>query len=108
MAKAGLQDKNTGICWQEQCRKAFSNCFLKVDAEVGGAPKDTNGSTSVPPIAPETVGSTAVVAIVCPTHIIVGNCGDSRAVLCRGKAPVPLSVDHNVKPFISYCTYPLQ
>ncbi|MCH1922073.1 hypothetical protein L9G15_21965, partial [Shewanella sp. A3A] len=28
------------------------------------------------------------------SHIIVANCGDSRAVLCRGKQPVPLSVDH--------------
>ncbi|KAI3443603.1 hypothetical protein Pfo_000268 [Paulownia fortunei] len=38
--------------------------------------------------------STAVVAVVCSTHIIVANCGDSRAVLCRGKVPMPLSVDH--------------
>ncbi|KAK6140728.1 hypothetical protein DH2020_025526 [Rehmannia glutinosa] len=42
----------------------------------------------------ETVGSTAVVAIVCSSHIIVANCGDSRAVLCRGKEPMALSVDH--------------
>lgn len=104
MAKAGLQGRSTGISWQEQWRKAFSNCFLNVDAEVGGASGDTQGSISLQPVAPETVGSTAVVAIVCPTHIIVSNCGDSRAVLCRGKSPVPLSVDHKVKPFISYCT----
>lgn len=87
---------------QELWEKAFSNCFLKVDAEVGGAPRGGNGSSSLPPVAPETVGSTAVVAIVCPTHIIVANCGDSRAVLCRGKLPVPLSVDHKVKAFILY------
>jgi serine/threonine protein phosphatase PrpC len=37
-----------------------------------------------------------VVAIICSSHIIVANCGDSRAVLCRGKQPVPLSVDHKV------------
>ncbi|KAK9705471.1 hypothetical protein RND81_07G059700 [Saponaria officinalis] len=81
---------------QQQWERAFSRCFLKVDAEVGGV--DSAGSNvpeaSTEPIAPETVGSTAVVAVVCPTHIIVGNCGDSRAVLCRGKAPMPLSVDH--------------
>ncbi|KAL6616366.1 hypothetical protein ACP70R_038636 [Stipagrostis hirtigluma subsp. patula] len=40
------------------------------------------------------VGSTAVVAVVSPTHIVVANAGDSRAVLSRGGAPVPLSVDH--------------
>lgn len=49
-----------------------------------------------PPVAPESVGSTAVVAVVCSTHIIVANCGDSRAVLCRGKTSMPLSVDHKV------------
>ncbi|KAI9191151.1 hypothetical protein LWI28_004314 [Acer negundo] len=72
---------------QEQWKKAFTNCFLKVDEEVGG-------KTSQEPIAPETVGSTAVVAVVCSSHIIVSNCGDSRAVLCRGKEPMALSVDH--------------
>ncbi|XP_074269388.1 protein phosphatase 2C 50-like [Silene latifolia] len=84
----------------QQWERVFSRCFLKVDAEVGGVGQgDSAGSSSVSeastePIAPETVGSTAVVAIVCPTHIIVGNCGDSRAVLCRAKAPMALSVDH--------------
>ncbi|KAK4401239.1 protein phosphatase 2C 16 [Sesamum angolense] len=59
----------------------------QVDDEVGG-------KASLEPVAPETVGSTAVVAIVCSSHIIVANCGDSRAVLCRGKEPMALSVDH--------------
>eukprot|EP00262_Sarcandra_glabra_P000657 TRINITY_DN1079_c0_g2_i1.p1 TRINITY_DN1079_c0_g2~~TRINITY_DN1079_c0_g2_i1.p1 ORF type:complete len:552 (-),score=102.26 TRINITY_DN1079_c0_g2_i1:568-2223(-) len=86
---------------QLQWEKAFTGCFLKVDAEVGGrVNKGSNGSNSdssegsPEPVAPETVGSTAVVAILCSTHIIVANCGDSRAVLCRGKEAVPLSVDH--------------
>jgi protein phosphatase 2C len=42
------------------------------------------------------VGSTAVVGVVSPTHIIVGNAGDSRAVISRGGVAVPLSVDHKV------------
>ncbi|WCJ20458.1 Protein phosphatase 2C family protein [Euphorbia peplus] len=42
----------------------------------------------------DAVGSTAVVAIVTPTKIIVANCGDSRAVLCRNGKPIPLSTDH--------------
>lgn len=71
----------------EQWRKAFTNCFVKVDEEVEGK----NGQD---PVAPETVGSTAVVALVCSSHIIVANCGDSRAVLCRGKDAMALSVDH--------------
>ncbi|XP_020597478.1 protein phosphatase 2C 37-like [Phalaenopsis equestris] len=40
------------------------------------------------------VGSTAVVAVVSGEHIIVANCGDSRAVLCRNGSPVSLSDDH--------------
>lgn len=41
-------------------------------------------------------GSTAVVAVLTPDHIIVANCGDSRAVLCRGGRAIPLSNDHKV------------
>ncbi|KAL0396982.1 UNVERIFIED_CONTAM: protein phosphatase 2C 16 [Sesamum calycinum] len=73
---------------QVQWEKVFTSCFAKVDEEVGG-----NVST-FEPIAPETVGSTAVVAVVSSSHIIVGNCGDSRAVLYRGKEAIALSIDH--------------
>lgn len=79
--------------WKEQLERALFSCFRKVDDEVGGVIKSDNGD-AVDPIAPEAVGSTAVVSIVSPTHIIVANCGDSRAVLCRGKSPMPLSIDH--------------
>ncbi|KAF2304309.1 hypothetical protein GH714_029672 [Hevea brasiliensis] len=85
--KNGLCDGNTEDSCQEQWKKTFTNCFLKVDAEVGG-------KGSAEPVEPETVGSTAVVAIICSSHIIVANCGDSRAVLYRGKEPMALSVDH--------------
>ncbi|KAL5228073.1 hypothetical protein ABZP36_016338 [Zizania latifolia] len=40
------------------------------------------------------VGSTAVVAVVSPTEVIVANAGDSRAIISRAGAPVALSVDH--------------
>ncbi|XP_047940608.1 protein phosphatase 2C 16-like isoform X3 [Salvia hispanica] len=72
---------------EELWTRVFTRCFLKVDGEVGG-----EGGRA--PIARETVGSTAIVAIVCTSHIIVANCGDSRAVLCRGREAVALSVDH--------------
>ncbi|GAV70324.1 PP2C domain-containing protein [Cephalotus follicularis] len=42
----------------------------------------------------DAVGSTAVVAIVTPDKIVVSNCGDSRAVLCRNGVAIPLSSDH--------------
>jgi serine/threonine protein phosphatase PrpC len=39
-------------------------------------------------------GTTAVCALVTAQHLWVANCGDSRAVLCRGGSAVPMSVDH--------------
>uniref|UniRef100_A0A7N0TYF3 protein-serine/threonine phosphatase n=1 Tax=Kalanchoe fedtschenkoi TaxID=63787 RepID=A0A7N0TYF3_KALFE len=82
---------------QEQWERAFTGCFQKVDDEVGGKSiqaADGTVDTNSEPVAPETVGSTAVVALVCSSHIIVANCGDSRAVLFRGKEAKALSVDH--------------
>lgn len=75
----------------ERWRKVFTNCFIKVDNEI-------SGKTGHEPVAPETVGSTAVVSLICSSHVIVANCGDSRAVLCRGKEPIALSNDHKVRP----------
>ncbi|KAL0341865.1 UNVERIFIED_CONTAM: protein phosphatase 2C 16 [Sesamum calycinum] len=87
---------------QVQWENVFTSCFLKVDEEVGGKvsrviPEGGNthaSSCTSEPVAPETVGSTAVVAVVSSSHIIVANCGDSRAVLYRGKEAIALSVDH--------------
>ncbi|CAN6354105.1 unnamed protein product [Urochloa humidicola] len=79
----------SGLESKKQWEKAFVDCFSRVDAEVGGNP-----TTAGKPVAPDTVGSTAVVAVICSSHIIVANCGDSRAVLCQGKQPLALSVDH--------------
>ncbi|WOL02996.1 putative protein phosphatase 2C 50 [Canna indica] len=109
--KGLIRDNEGTSCsdWKKQWEKAFVACFQKVDDEVGGKESGENrGSTAdahaevdqhIPnvlsePVAPETVGSTAVVAVICSSHIIISNCGDSRAVLCRGKQPMPLSVDH--------------
>nr|GMD54370.1 probable protein phosphatase 2C 50 isoform X1 [Ipomoea batatas] len=92
--KEDLHIESVGSNWKEQWEKALFSCFQKVDDEVGGISRGFESDAAVDPIAPEAVGSTAVVSIVCPTHIIVANCGDSRAVLCRGKSAMPLSVDH--------------
>ncbi|KAM0953363.1 putative protein-serine/threonine phosphatase [Dioscorea sansibarensis] len=71
--------------------------FLRMDAEV----EDWRGTIRTGTCRCELrtpncdhVGSTAVVAVVTPDQIIVGNCGDSRAVLCKGGAAIPLSTDH--------------
>ncbi|CAN8248375.1 unnamed protein product [Cochlearia groenlandica] len=72
-----------GDTWHEKWKKALFNTFMRVDSEIESVAQ-----------APETVGSTSVVAVVFPSHIFVANSGDSRAVLCRGKTPIALSVDH--------------
>ncbi|RVW76759.1 putative protein phosphatase 2C 6 [Vitis vinifera] len=42
-------------------------------------------------------------------YIIAANCGDSRAVLCRGTQAIPLTVDHKIEVTIPYenliCNY---
>lgn len=101
-----------GDGWQRKWETVFINCFQKVDDEVsGGVSRSLEGNTSsaslgdsghgsaitLETIVPETVGSTAVVAVICSSHIIVANCGDSRAVLYCGKQAIPLSVDHKVR-----------
>jgi protein phosphatase 2C len=84
----------------EHWDKVFGDCFQKVDDEVSGeASRFCGGVSEVrrrEPVAAANVGSTAVVAVVCSSHAIIANCGDSRVVLCRGKEPVALSIDHKV------------
>eukprot|EP00249_Psilotum_nudum_P018255 c26715_g1_i1 orf=330-1544(+) len=88
--------------WQEQWEKAMNACFLRMDVEIGGGVYQKGEQSKregileccVEPIAPETVGSTAVVAVVGTSWIIVANCGDSRAVLSRRGHAIALSVDH--------------
>lgn len=97
----GTINDSVQVGWE----KSFTNCFQKVDDEVGGTVSRSviNGNPSdlvtSEPIALETVGSTAVVALICPSHIVIANCGDSRAVLYRGKEAIALSNDHKVKTF---------
>lgn len=87
--------------WKRLWERALVSCFKKVDAEVGQEPnrRDDSGEGNdmeccSEPIAPETVGTTAVIAIVGSCQVIIANCGDSRAVLCRGGKAIPLSDDH--------------
>ncbi|KAH9612237.1 hypothetical protein KSS87_007323 [Heliosperma pusillum] len=91
---------------EEYWSETMSLSFNRMDKEVGQ--RVNTSSPSAEDVAAETtscrcelqtpqcdaVGSTAVVALVTPEKIVVSNCGDSRAVLCRGGAAVALSSDH--------------
>lgn len=102
-APAAADDMSPSLTSQWQA--AFSASFRRIDAEINGkCPRAGSCAPPLPggapcarqhePIAPETVGSTAVVTVVSRHHIIVGNCGDSRAVLLRAGEAVALSDDH--------------
>ncbi|CAH8490267.1 unnamed protein product [Heterobilharzia americana] len=66
-------------------KRGIVNGFLTFDRDL--ASEDSN----------EKSGSTAVVAFVTPTHIIMANCGDSRAILVRDNKPLLATQDH--KPY---------
>lgn len=79
--------------------EALSATFNRLDAEVSGLARTNSEGMAIDgsePIAAETVGTTAVAALIGGGRIIVANCGDSRAVLSRGGEAVPLSTDHKV------------
>ena len=63
--------------------EALVRAYLATDEELAGSEACT--------------GTTAVAALVQPTHILVANTGDSRAVLLRGAQAVALSDDHKAE-----------
>jgi len=87
-------------------KETMESSFVKMDKEVGNwCVEGENSSTcrcGLQTPQGDAVGSTAVVAVVTPEKIIVSNCGDSRAVLCRNGVAIPLSSDHKVRLIISF------
>lgn len=78
-------------------KNTMEQSFNRMDQEViAWNQQAINGDCRCELHAPESygVGSTAVVAVVTPEKIVVANCGDSRAVLCRNGKAVALSNDH--------------
>uniref|UniRef100_A0A0D9WH97 protein-serine/threonine phosphatase n=1 Tax=Leersia perrieri TaxID=77586 RepID=A0A0D9WH97_9ORYZ len=96
--KAAVSGKDTPSSpeWKEVMEKGFA----AMDNEATSWAASRRGGEPAcrcelrKPARPDHVGSTAVVAVVGPTRVVVANSGDSRAVLCRAGVPVPLSVDH--------------
>lgn len=80
-------------------KSTMEQSFARMDEEVQNWSQSNQSSTCRCELQTphcDAVGSTAVVAVVTPDKIIVSNCGDSRAVLCRNGVAVPLSSDHKV------------
>lgn len=92
----------------ELFKAAMRRCFARMDevALTTCACGGTGYMCGCHPMEVALSGSTAVVGLVTNTHIVVANCGDSRAVLCRGGVAVPLSEDHKVNgknPCLTAC-----
>ncbi|CAH8383968.1 unnamed protein product [Eruca vesicaria subsp. sativa] len=86
-----LSDKN------EEWKKMMERSFTRMDKEAvrwEETVMSANCKCELQTPNCDAVGSTAVVSVITPEKIVVANCGDSRAVLCRNGKPVPLSTDH--------------
>lgn len=68
--------------WRKRWEGTFCSSFERTDDETVAKGEAT-----------DMVGSTAVVVILSSCQIITSNCGDSRAVLCKGAETFPLTVD---------------
>ncbi|XP_077215479.1 putative protein phosphatase 2C 24 [Tasmannia lanceolata] len=81
------------VNWKEVMERSFKRMDTEV---VGGRTENLTANCRCELQTPkcDAVGSTAVVAVISPEKIVVANCGDSRAVLCRNGKPIPLSSDH--------------
>ncbi|KAH9611711.1 hypothetical protein KSS87_013009 [Heliosperma pusillum] len=85
------------VLWKQALKRAF----IKMDdlalstCACGFVSSSSSAAAHGCDCSSSTVGSTATVAVVTPDEIIVANCGDSRAVLCRRRGrDFPLSADH--------------
>lgn len=85
IAEAWNREVAEGNEWQGRWEAVFASGFEKTDNEI-----------LTDAVAPEMVGSTAAVVVLSRCQIITSNCGDSRAVLCRGTQTIPLTVDQKV------------
>ncbi|ESQ48903.1 hypothetical protein EUTSA_v10020827mg [Eutrema salsugineum] len=95
-AMAAGEWKETMVKSFQKMDKEVSHRDCKAVAAPNGASRSVKSSCRCELQSPQcdAVGSTAVVSVVTPEKIIVSNCGDSRAVLCRNGVAIPLSSDH--------------
>ena len=94
-AKGLLEQITATAAWKsgdrspEKIREALREGFLKLDKLLEDSDQVRNRD--------DHSGSTAITALVTPTHIFVANCGDSRAILVTDNGAKAMSEDH--KPY---------
>ncbi|XP_047966544.1 protein phosphatase 2C 3-like isoform X2 [Salvia hispanica] len=91
-----VSDRNSSSWWRRVMERSFTRMDREVVAWNENVVENMIPSCRCELQSPDcdAVGSTAVVAVVTPCNIVVANCGDSRAVLCRNGKAIPLSTDH--------------
>ncbi|CAL0315732.1 unnamed protein product [Lupinus luteus] len=93
IVKEEIEKAEENLDW----KSTMEQCFDLMDKEVEGRTRTKDTPTcrcELHTPHSDAVGSTAVTAVLTPEKIVVANCGDSRAVLCRNGVAVPLSSDH--------------
>lgn len=93
IVKEKLEGVGEAVEWKDMMEQSFDRMDKEVD-ECSDPVQRSNCRCELQTPECDAVGSTAAVSIVTPEKIIVSNCGDSRAVLCRNGVAVPLSSDH--------------
>lgn len=74
----------------EALKKTLRDAFIRLDGDLRNLPEVQRGD--------DHSGSTAITALVSPSHIVACNCGDSRSILVRDSKAIAMSHDH--KPFL--------
>lgn len=96
--KEEVESEGEAVEWKGTMERSFERMDKEVQDLSGSGRSSCRCDLRTPQC--DAVGSTAVVAVVTPEKIIVSNCGDSRAVLCRNGIAIPLSSDHKVRIFL--------
>lgn len=82
-------DKEESTVSLERAKEGIVQGFLALDKKLKEEPQWSSGE--------DRSGTTAITVMVSPTHIIWGNCGDSRGLLCRDGKLCHATQDH--KPY---------
>ncbi len=104
-ANMSIEDQSN-VPGLECLRQALSDTFSKLDVEIRKQQNLKNekkflevsklpeSNNSFHRVRYERSGSTCVVVLVTPSHLVCANAGDSRAILRRSGKALPLSFDH--------------